>query len=367
MLPSHEYPGNIIYFVSLAAFIGFFIYSVSVKVRVFARGKGDWRFDNPLERLITLIPYLVGNARVVRKRYWYSGVLHTLIYWGFIVLQVRTLNFLLKGFDEDISLEHLLGTVYDITVRAPMDLFNILVLVGCAMAAWQRRFWKPARMTFNLDAWLILFFIAFLMVTDVFTNSFEIYTDPQGNGEKFSFLAYGLSEVWNGIGMSRGVADGFLTFWWYAHLYDFLLFLNYLPYSKHSHVLTVAFNVAFRRLGSTGKLQPIRDFESLERFGAGEVYDLTWKQMLDPYTCTECGRCEINCPAFLTGKELSPKKVMHDMRTAIEYEVQKHSAPLFVWDALRIQTRGQNGHATSGEHAAAPGAGDKLTLIDAVG
>jgi len=368
MLPSHEYPGNIIYFVSLAAFIGFFIYSVSVKVRVFAQGKGDWRFDNPLERLISLIPYLLGNARVARKRYWYSGLLHTLIYWGFIVLQVRTLNFLLKGFDEDISLEHLLGTVYDITVRAPMDMFNILVLVGCAMAAWQRRFWKPARMTFNMDAWLILFFIAFLMVTDVFTNSFEIYTDPQGSGEKFSFLAYGLSEVWDGIGMSHGVGEGFLTFWWYAHLYDFLLFLNYLPYSKHSHVLTVAFNVAFRRLGSTGKLQPIRDFESLERFGAGEIQDLTWKQMLDPYTCTECGRCEINCPAFLTGKELSPKKVMHDMRTAIEYEVKKHSAPLFVWDVLKLQSnnRNGNGHATPGDNAGADG-DDKLTLIDAVG
>src|SRR3990172_6957257 len=120
-----------------------------------------------------------------------------------------------------------------------MDVFNILVLIGCGKAAWQRRFWKPARMTLNLDGWMILFFIAFLMVTDVFTNSFEIATDPGRNGEKFSFLAYGLSEVWNNIGMSQSVKEGMLDFWWYAHLYDFLLFLDFLPYSKHSHVLTV--------------------------------------------------------------------------------------------------------------------------------
>ena len=82
--------------------------------------------------------------------------------------------------------------------------------------------------------------------------------------------------------MSRGVQEGFLNFWWYAHLYDFLLFANYLPYSKHSHVLSVAPNILFRRIEPTGKLQPIKDFENLERFGAGQIEDLTWKQMLDP-------------------------------------------------------------------------------------
>ena len=356
MLPTHEFPGNYLYYASFVAAIAFFVYSASIKISIFARGKGDNRFDHLFERVTSLVPYLLGNARVARKRYWYSGALHSMIYWGFIVLQVRTLNFLLKGISEDIALEHLFGYLYDITVRAPMDMFNILVLVGCGMAAWQRRFWKPARMTFNMDAWLILFFIAFLMVTDIFTNSFEIATDPQG-GEKWSFLAYGLSRVWETIGLSRGTEEGLLNFFWFAHLYDFLAFLNYLPYSKHSHVLTVLPNVTLRRIAPTGTLQPIRDFENLERFGAGRIEDLTWKQMLDPYTCTECGRCEINCPAFLTGKELSPKKIMHEMRRAIEVEVKKISSPLFVWDALKAPNAEGNGHAQV----------EELTLIDAVG
>jgi Fe-S oxidoreductase/nitrate reductase gamma subunit len=356
LLPSHEFPGNYVYFVALVAAIAFFAYSVTMKVLVFATGRGDNRFDRLFERIASMGPYLLGNSRVARKRYWYSGLLHTMIWWGFLVLQIRTLNFLLKGFSTEISLEHLAGTWYDVLVRAPMDVFNILVIVGCLMAAYQRAFWKPARMTLNLDGWLILFFIAFLMVSDVFVNRFEFATDPAG-GQKWSFLAYGFSEVWDHIGMSEGVKEGFLNFWWYAHLFDFLLFLNYLPYSKHSHVLTVPFNILFRRVAPTGQLQPIRDFETAERFGAGVVSDLTWKQMLDPYTCTECGRCEINCPAFLTGKELSPKKVMHDMRRAIEQQVHKVESPLFVWDALRADAGNGNGH----------GQVEELTLIDAVG
>jgi Fe-S oxidoreductase len=356
-LPSHEFPGNYIYFVSLAAALLFFAYSVTVKVSVFARGKGDNRFDHLIERLTSLVPYLVGNSRVARPRYWYSGLLHTLIYWGFIVLQVRTLNFLLLGFNDSIAPEHWGGKFYSVLVRGPMDQFNILVLIGCAMAAWQRRFWKPARMTFNLDAWLILFFIAFLMVTDIFTNSFEIATHETDDWQFFSFVAWPLAQLWQAT-MSMETREKFLDFWWYAHLYDFLAFLNYLPYSKHSHVLSVAPNILFRRVAPTGQLQPIRDFETAERYGAGRIEDLTWKQMLDPYTCTECGRCEINCPAFLTGKELSPKKVMHDMRAAIEHEVRKISAPLFVWDALRPQKNGNgNGHHE----------GEELTLIDSVG
>lgn len=365
MLPSHEFPGNYVFYISFLAGVAFFVYSVSVKVSVFAQGRGDNRFDNLIERLTSLVPYLVGNARVARPRYWYSGLLHTLIYWGFIVLQVRTLNFLLKGIDNDLAPEDWGGVFYDVLVRAPMDQFNILVLIGCGMAAWQRRFWKPARMTFNMDAWLILFFIAFLMVTDIFTNSFEIATHPE-SGQGWSFVAWPLAQLWDAT-MSQEVQEGFLTFWWYAHLYDFLFFLNYLPYSKHSHVLTVPFNILFRRVAPTGQLQPIRDFENLERFGAGVIQDLTWKQMLDPYTCTECGRCEINCPAFLTGKDLSPKKVMHDMRAAIEQEVRKVSSPLFVWDALRPATNGKGDeHANAGnghEHVSPEG----LTLIDAVG
>src|SRR3970282_907224 len=115
-------------------------------------------------------------------------------WWGFVILQVRTLNFLLNGSDHDVSLERLLGDVYDFGLRAPLDVFNILVIVGVAMAAFQRFFWRPQRLTLNYDAWIILGLIAWLMVTDVMTNSAE-FALFGGDHRQLSFLAYGTSEL----------------------------------------------------------------------------------------------------------------------------------------------------------------------------
>ena len=158
------------------------------------------------------------------------------------------------------------------------------------------------------------------MVTDVFTNSFEIYLFSRDD-EELSFLAYGLAELWDGVGMSVGTAEALHTACWYMHLLDFLVFLCYLPYSKHSHVLTIAPHVFTRRLEPTGVLQPITDFEKAESFGVGKLESLTWKQMLDSYTCTECGRCTAACPASITGKVLSPKEIIVDIRHLLEEQV----------------------------------------------
>jgi Fe-S oxidoreductase len=110
---------------------------------------------------------------------------------------------------------------------------------------------------------------------------------------------------------------------WYLHLLDFLVFLAYLPISKHSHIITSPINVFFRRLDPTGVLKPIPNMEEREVFGVGKVTDFAWKQMLDFYTCTECGRCEVACPASATGKDLSPKKIMHDMRYVVEAQAKR--------------------------------------------
>src|SRR3989442_1761780 len=319
--PSTDFPGNIFFYAFLIGFLAFFLWSVSVRLRWFASAQWVNRFTKPIERVVGLFPYLLANSRVVRPRYWYSGLLHSLIWWGFIVLQVRTLNFLLNGIDHDISFEKNLGDVWDYLMRPTMDVFNILVIAGVAMAAFQRFVWRPQRLTLNYDAWIILFLIFWLMVTDVMVNSFEIYLFDQDH-EKWSFLAYGVSQIWHGLGMSQGTAEAFHTVFWYQHLLDFLIFLCYLPYSKHSHVLTIAPQVFTRRLEPTGVLSPIVDMEKRmeagEAFGAGKLTDFSWKQLLDSYSCTECGRCTAACPANLTGKVLSPKQVIVDIRHLME-------------------------------------------------
>jgi Fe-S oxidoreductase len=320
MAPSTEFPGNVFYAITFFGFIAFFIYSATIRYRWFLRGQWVNRFSDPVRRALGLIPYVLGNARVARAKYRYSGTLHLLIFWGFVVLQIRTLNFLLNGINEDASLESLLGDVYTIGLRPLMDAFNVLVIVGTLMAAWQRFFWKPKRMTLNIDGWIILGLIAWMMVTDVFTNSAEIVLE-RPNHEWASFVAYGFAELWDGIGFSGQGMELFHVAFWYSHLVTFLAFLVYLPYSKHSHVLTIAPSVFFRSLEPSGVLQPIKDFETAETFGVGKLEAFNWKQMLDAYTCTECGRCTAACPANLTGKVLSPKQIIVDIRHLLEEQV----------------------------------------------
>jgi Fe-S oxidoreductase len=365
MTPANEFPGNFAFYALFIGFIAFFIWSAVPRAKWFFEGKPLNRLDHLFWRITGLVPLLLGNARVARRRYWYSGLLHTMIWWGFIVLQIRTLNFLLNGIDHSVSLEANLGILYDL-LRPVMDLFNVLVLLGVGMAAFQRYFWRPKRMTLNMDGWMILFFIGYLMVTDIFVNSLEFYLHPDEFDHKsWAFLANGLYQFWKEIGLSHGAAEALNTFFWYNHLIDFLAFLCYLPYSKHSHVLTIMPQVALRRYEPTGVLREIPNIEEAETFGVGELRQFTWKQLLDSYTCTECGRCTAACPANLTGKILSPKQIIVDIRHLMEEQEtpapwSRGHGPVIAIAGVGGNIGGGNGH-TNGD-------GKHITpLTDAVG
>jgi len=323
MAPSTEFPGNIGFYLALSSFVCLFLFLAGARAAVILRGRWENRLGSPrdiMTRVVTMVPYVLGTSRVNQPRYWYAGLLHTMIFWGFLALQVRTLNFLLNGFSEEASLQSIFGVVYD-GLRPVMDLFNVLVIVGVGMAAVQRAFVRPRRLTLNYDAWFILFLIWMLMVSDVLTNSFEMFLH-RGDRDAFSFFAFGVANLWGRIGMSIATAETLHAAWWYVHLLDFLVFLAYLPISKHSHILTSPLNVFFRRLQPTGVLQPIPNIEEREVFGVGKIEDFSWKQILDAYTCTECGRCSAVCPAYNTGKDLSPKAIMVDIRHVAESEVR---------------------------------------------
>ncbi len=329
MAPSTELPGNIFYYVIVVGFISFFIAAVAVRLVHFRGGPRYLPFDDIWHRVRDVFVYMIGQRKFYNRILWYSGILHPLIFWGFLTLQIRSINFLLDGFHEDASLQSLLKGVYT-GYRPVMDLFNVLVIVGVGMAAIQRFFWRPKRMTLNIDGWIILGLIFFLMVTDVLTNSFQIALHRQG-ADYWSFWAFGMANLWDAVGLHGSAAEALHTAFWYCHALDFFAFLIFLPFSKHSHVLSVVFNVFSRSGRPSGVLQPINVDAVMERmekgeegvtFGVGRAHDFSWKQKLDFYTCTECGRCQSNCPANLTGKELSPKAIMGDLRHVIEPQVQ---------------------------------------------
>ena len=208
MAPSTSFPGNIGFYLALSAFISLFLFLAGTRAIVILRSRPENRFGSLrdiTERIVTFPALVLGTRRVNRADYWYAGLLHTMIFWGFIALQVRTLNFLLAGFDEDISLESIFGILYT-GFRPVMDLFNVLVIAGVGLAAFQRIFTRPARLTFNSDAWVILGLIWFLMVSDVLTNSFAIFLE-RGNRDAFSFFAFGLANLWDSIGMSHATGE----------------------------------------------------------------------------------------------------------------------------------------------------------------
>jgi Fe-S oxidoreductase/nitrate reductase gamma subunit len=335
MAPSVQFPGNVFFYLILASVLAFFAYTAYVRIALLLVGKPDRRFDRLWERIVSFVPLVLAIWRVIRPRYWYSGILHLAIFWGFLTFQVNTINFFLEAFHEDASFLSWAEGLYTGYFPA-MQIFEILVLVGVVMAVARRVIVKPSRLSLNWDAYVILGFIALLMVTDLFATGFAIAIDPFPHHSR-AFISNTIKE--GVLGTDVEVLKAWHTTFWYLHLLTFMGFLVWVPYSKHLHVFTAAPNVFFRRLQPTGVLQPIPDLETQEVFGVGRIQDFTWRQLLDGYTCTECGRCQEACPAYNTEKELSPKEIAHQMRQ----QLLVNASGLLPIPVLNINVTGERG------------------------
>ncbi len=335
MAPAVQFPGNIFFYLIFFSVLVFFAYSASGRIALLLVGKPDHRFDRLWERSVSFVPLVLAIWRVLRPRYWYSGVLHLAIFWGFLTFQVNTINFFLEGFHEDAALLSWAGGLY--TAYFPiMQVFEVLVVVGVVMAIARRQIVKPPRLTLNWDALVILSLIGLLMVTDLIATGFRIAIDPFPHHSR-AFISNAIAEGVKGTDIN--ILESFHTTFWYLHLLVFMGFLVWIPYSKHLHVFSSAPNVFFRRLQPTGVLQPIPDLEMREVFGVGRIQDYTWKQLLDGYTCTECGRCQEACPAYNTGKELSPKEIAHQVRQ----QLLVNAPDLSPIPVLSINVKGERG------------------------
>jgi Fe-S oxidoreductase/nitrate reductase gamma subunit len=264
------------------------------------------RFDDPRARFNDVGTNVLAQARMFRLTA--SGVMHALIFWGFIVITVGTIELFGRGFWPRFSIPLVSDQPW---FRLSQDLFAALVLVGVAMAVAIRYGKRPERISQTRDAAVILSLIALLMV------SLLAY-------QAYGMVAGGRLDPWQPVSaaLARLTAAGGVrpeeagppreTSWW-LHLVTVLVFLNYLPFSKHLHIIAAAPNVYFRSSRPRGALTT-PDLEEAETFGAGTVQDFTWKQLLDAYACTECGRCEAACPAWATHKALTPKGLIVDLR-----------------------------------------------------
>jgi Fe-S oxidoreductase len=278
-------------------------------------GVEENRFDHPAKRIENLLTIGIFQRKIFREAV--AGAMHATIFWGFMVLTAGTVEILIQGVWPAFGFWMILPSPLYILYSFSQDAFAALVLGAIAFAFYRRLVLHPKRLEGDklehTDALIILAMIGLLMLTLLLANAFALVATPGLYGpEKFAshLLAVPLGVFgWEGHTLER------VFFWTHALL--ILIFLNYLPYSKHLHVVTSLINVFFSNTsgpGTKGAMRPMNLEADVPHFGAQDVEDLSWKNLLDGYSCTECGRCTAACPANITGKVLSPRKIIVDTR-----------------------------------------------------
>ena len=340
-----KYLPNILFAFILVAALGFFVNNVRKLIRNIKLGKSIDRNDRKPERWKNMAKIALGQYKMVRRPL--SGILHIVVYVGFILINIEMIEIIIDG---------LFGThrvfkdlpFYGFLI-GNFEVLALLVLVA-VIIFWLRRnvervkrFWnKEMKGWPKNDGNIILYFEMILMTLFLVMNATDVGFQEAGEGNIISqFIAPWFSDF-----SAESLHTIEKTAWW-LHIVGILIFLNYLYYSKHLHILLAFPNTYFAKLEPKGQLDNLEavtkevkmmmdpdadpyampeegtEDEVPEKFGASDVTDLNWVQLMNAYTCTECGRCTSSCPANLTGKELSPRKIMMDTRDRIE-EVGKN-------------------------------------------
>ncbi|HEV3472650.1 MAG TPA: heterodisulfide reductase-related iron-sulfur binding cluster, partial [Actinomycetota bacterium] len=243
------------------------------------------------------------------------GVMHFLIFWGFVILFTTIVEAFGAVYKEGFAIP-LIGRWGPLAFT--QDLFVLLVLLGIAIALAIRKIQRPGRFRGShlKEADYILYAISGIMVTILFTRAAEISLGHFPYDPQWAFASNWVAGSFEGL--SEGAREAFDTVFLWWHSLIILGFLVYITYSKHLHIVTAGINVLFTSERPKGALKPMYiDVENMSEddvLGAGKLTDLTWKQLLDGMTCTECGRCQSQCPAWNTGKPLSPKLLIMDLR-----------------------------------------------------
>ncbi|MDV7187145.1 (Fe-S)-binding protein [Lutibacter sp. TH_r2] len=340
-----SYIDNVLFAIILIAGIGFFIKNIQKLIRNIKLGKELDRSDNSSARWKNMAMIALGQSKMVKRPV--AGILHVIVYIGFVIINIEVIEIIIDGLFGTHRILSFLGGFYNFLI-ASFEILALLVLVS-VIVFWIRRmvlriprFWNKEMKGFpKNDALYILYFEMVLMSLFLIMNATDVPFQQSNLGNPVSQFLVPIFENFN-------VSTLFYierTAWW-LHIVGILIFLNYLYYSKHLHILLAFPNTYFANLNAKGQLNnleavtnevklmmdpdadpytaPAEDDGAVpEKFGASDVTDLNWVQLMNAYTCTECGRCTSACPANLTGKELSPRAIMMKTRDRLE-EVGKN-------------------------------------------
>ena len=329
---------QIIFIITFLLTIGIFSFTVLKLIALFKLTK-PFPIKDFGKRFTMMLNVAIGQSKIFRKPV--IGLMHALVFWGFCVISIGSIEMVLDGISGSDKSLAFLGIVYNI-IFASGDIFAAIVLVMIALFIGRRAFLKIKRFSGmelthknHLDAYIALSMILLLMVSLLGMNTFYVALHQQ-QAAGFYPIANILSVCI--VNTSANTQLFFYEFFWWMHILLIFIFANILPYSKHFHVFLSVPNVFLSRLEPLGKLYNMenvtREVKMMmnpetafaagdpnavpERFGVKDAEDVNWKNYFDALTCTQCGRCTSVCPANITGKKLSPRKLMTDLRARMK-------------------------------------------------
>ncbi len=334
----------------------FFILIIGVAIFLFARkvaairrniklGRDEDLSDNSSERWKNMTLLALGQQKMFKKPI--PAILHLFVYAGFIIINIEILEIILDGIFGTHRLFAPYGGGFYTFVIGFFEVLGALVLISCVIFLIRRNVLKVRRLNqHELDGWpksdanLILITEIVLMSLLLTMNSTDLVLQSRGEAHYTATTPFIVSGALMNLfsGLSTGTLIAVERTAWWLHIIGVLAFMNYLPYSKHLHILLAFPNAYYKRLKPQGEVRNMKAIQNEvlymmqpelapattetqaepQRFGAKDVADLSWKNLLDAYSCTECGRCTAACPANKTGKKLSPRKIMMDTRDRME-------------------------------------------------
>tara|TARA_A100001015_G_scaffold307828_1_gene404394 strand:- start:1822 stop:3102 length:1281 start_codon:yes stop_codon:yes gene_type:complete len=329
-----QYITNIIFSALLISSLAVFIRNLKRLRRNINLGKGKTDpITNKPQRWKNMARIALGQSKMVSRPI--AGLLHIIVYLGFIIINIELIEIVIDGVFGTHRIFSSIGFLYGVLIGL-FEIFAVLVLIAVIIFWTRRNIVKIKRFFENkmvgwpkLDADLILYFEIILMSLFLLMNATDVEFQMMNNGNIVSGLIFPFFE---------GFSDQTLyylerSFWW-LHIFGILIFLNYLYYSKHLHIILAFPNTFYGSISNSGKLNNMKTVtnevnimmgkavepETNEdiKFGVSDVTDLSWLQILNAYSCTECGRCTSVCPANITGKKLSPRKIMMETRDRVE-------------------------------------------------